>query len=142
MVIGILTALGINSLNEERKDKSKAYLERMAEELSELEMTLKEDAKRAFEVQTYLVSSMEILKTSRPSKEQSDTLDFIFINYNQFVRIPQTLTNFEEIKSNGDLGLIYSQDLRKSIGAFLRCLTAISKIYDQLANEFSQLEII
>lgn len=144
VVIGIMIALGINNWNEERKDKikSKQYLERMADELTTFSKTLAGDSLRAEELRIHLESSINILGSRSLGKEQKDTLDFTLINYNQFVQIPDALSSYEEMESNGDLGLIYSSELRQQINDYNRLLRAISKIYEQLSDEFARQEFI
>lgn len=144
VVIGILIALGINNWNEDRKDKirSEHYLERMVDEITNFSKTLADDSLRAEELRVHLESSMNILGSKSFGKAQKDTLDFTLINYNQFVQIPLALSSYEEMKSNGDLGLIYSPELRQQINSYNSFIGTISKIYEQLSDEFARQEFI
>tara|TARA_R110002074_G_scaffold231282_2_gene402870 strand:- start:4946 stop:5710 length:765 start_codon:yes stop_codon:yes gene_type:complete len=137
VVIGILIALQINNWNEKRLDKlkSKDYLERIIEDLDLKINSFESEMKRGDRVKKHLMATVKILQSGTMTKDQKDTLDFTFSNYFQFVRIEGTLNTVQEMKSSGDLGLIYSKELRKSINSYLRYLIAISKIFDQLSNK-------
>ena len=137
VVIGILIALQINTWNQERLDKIRSveFHHRLADELKTLEERSKSDVKRAKELVEYLRSSVLILKRGALSETAKDTLDFTLQNFFQFVRIEGELKAFEEMKSTGQLGLIYNRDLKEGLLNYLSFLEAISKVYDQLADK-------
>ena len=140
VVIGILIALQINNWNQKRLEKRKSieYHKRIAEELDLKVDNFKWDSIRGSNITKHLISSVKILEKDKISQEEIDTLDFTLKNYFQFVQIDGTLNSFEEIQSSGDLGLIYNQDLRKSINYYIARLSAISKIYNQLSSQVNE----
>ena len=144
VVIGILIALQINNWNEKSKEKmkSKEYHQRMVEELDLMITTFKNDSTRSARLTKNLISTVNILQKPTITKKEMDTLDFTFRNYFQFVRLSGNLNSYDEMKSSGDLGLIYNSELRKSINSYLRTLAAVSKIYDQLADKVNDSEFL
>lgn len=144
VVIGILIALQINTWNEHRKEqiKSVEFHERIIEDLNILINDLDRDVKRATKVSTYLNAGLRILKSGELSLKDKDSLDYVFKNYYQFVRLEDNLKSIEELKSSGQFGLIYKKELRESIDKFTTYLAVISKIYDQLAEQVNEDDFI
>lgn len=135
VVIGILIALQINNWNQNRLEKLKSidYHKRMVEDLDLLIQNFKWDSTRSSNMTKRLINSLNSLEKPTISKGEMDTLDYSLRNYFQFVRINTNLNTYDEIKSSGDIGLIYNKDLRKSINSYLTYLSAIGKIYDELS---------
>ncbi len=140
VVIGILIALQINNWNQHRMEKLKSidYHKRMVEDLDLLIQTFRWDSTRSSNMTKRLITSLKVLEKSKISKGEMDTLDYSLRNYFQFVRINTNLNTFDEIKSSGDIGLIYNKELRKSINSYLTYLSAIGKIYDELSQQVNE----
>jgi hypothetical protein len=144
VVIGILIALQINTWNENRleKTKSKEYHERIIEDLDFMIMTMEGEIKRSTEVKTYITAALHILQNKALNNNNKDTLDFALKNYYQFVLIDGRLNSIEEMKSSGQLGLIYNKDLKRSIDGYLSYLNAVSKIYQQISRVINEDNVI
>ncbi|MAD97149.1 MAG: hypothetical protein CMB99_07485 [Flavobacteriaceae bacterium] len=140
VVIGILIALQINNWNQNRLEKIKSveYHKRMVEDLDLLIRNFKWDSTRSSNMTKRLITSLKVLEKKKATKGEMDTLDYSLRNYFQFVRINTSLNTFDEIKSSGDIGLIYNKDLRKSINSYLTYLSAIGKIYDELSEQVNE----
>lgn len=140
VVIGILIALSINNWNQNRLDKIKSqeFHERIAEDLDLLNSILSNESKRALQMRKYLFASVQILKSKELTKKNKDTLDFALNNFFQMVQIQGSLDTYEELKSSGQLGLIYNKDLRKQLNQYIEALSAFSKIITQLTNQVNK----
>lgn len=143
VVIGILIALQINNWNEDRKDKikSKEFHQRLVEDLNLHINTFENDLKRSKELLAYISKSVAILQQKRFNKETIDTVTYTLTNHYQFVRISDELSSYEEMKSTGQLGLIYNDAIRKKINGYLKYLEAIRKIFDQLADKVGDMRL-
>ena len=137
VVIGILIALSINNWNEKRKDKNSAleYHQRLIEDLERVNERSENIADRAFQTMTAIIESVEILESTHEitSKEQ-ETLDYALVWYARFNYQMPDLSTLEEMKSNGDLGLIYNVELRKDIVDFNEYLLNLESIFNTLGN--------
>ena len=144
VVIGILIALSINNWNEKRLNKilSREFHERLADELDATSNRFSSDEKRAEQLVEYIGKTVAILKKGILTETGKDTLNFTLQNYFQFVRIEGKLKTFQEMESTGNLGLIYNKELKSQTLEYLAFLEAISKMYDQLANQVNNTEII
>jgi len=144
VVIGILIALQINNWNQNRLDKIKSqeYHLRIIEDLDQLNTILSKESKRALQVQKYLSASVDILKGKELTKKNKDILDLALNNYFQMVELQESLGTYEELKSSGQLGLIYNKDLRKELNQYIEALGAYSKIITQLTSQVNKTEPI
>ena len=144
VVIGILIALGINNWNQNRlnKIKSQDYHQRIAEDLEQFNNILTGETQRAIQVRKYLHASVQILKSKELTKKNKDTLDFALNNFFQMVQLQGSLDTYEELKSSGQLGLIYNKDLRKQINEYIEFLGVVSKIFNQLSTQVNKTEPI
>lgn len=133
VVIGILIALQINNWNQTRieKIKSREYHQQIIENLDLLILSMTSEVRRSAQVKTYIIASLKILEKGELNKQNKDTLDFTFKNYNQFLRIDGYLQTIEEMKSSGQLGLIYNKELKRDIDLYLVYLSTVSKAFDQ-----------
>lgn len=140
VVIGILIALQINNWNQNRLEKLKSvdYHKRIVEDLDLNIQTFTWDSTRSSNMTKRMIKSLKSLEKPKISKGEMDTLDYSLRNYFQFVRINTNLNTYDEIKSSGDIGLIYNKDLRKSINSYLTYLSAIGKIYDGLSEQVNE----
>jgi len=82
------------------------------------------------------------LKNGQLTKKGKDSLDFTLRNFFQFVRIEGKLKTFQELESTGQLGLIYNKDLKSKTLEYLALFEAVSKMYDQMANQVNETEIV
>lgn len=144
VVIGILIALQINNWNEEHKSQliSKEFHQRFADELGAKSINFENDAKRATQLVDYIGQTVQILRKGEITSSGKDTLNFTLGRYFQFVRIEGELKTFQEMESTGQLGLIYSKELKDKTLEYLTFLEAISKTYDQMGNQINNTEII
>jgi hypothetical protein len=144
VVIGILIALQLNNWNQNRIDKIKSqeYHQRIIEDLDQLNTILSKESKRALRVQKYLSASVKILRGKELTKKNKDTLDLALNNYFQMVELQESLGTYEELKSSGQLGLIYNKDLRKKLNKYVEALGAYSKIITLLASQVNKTEPI
>lgn len=143
VVIGILIALQINNWNQARleKQKSKEYHQRLVEELDLMIDGFHKDSIRARKMTIYLMSTVNLFEKSNITPKELDTVDYALKNYFQFVRIDGLSNTYEEMKSSGDLGLIYDKELREALNSYVSRISAISKIYDQLASQVSETSV-
>jgi len=144
VVIGILIALSINNCNEKRLNKilSREFHERLADELDATSNRFSSDEQRAKQLVEYIGKTVAILKKGILTETGKDTLNFTLQNFFQFVRIEGKLKTFQEMESTGNLGLIYNRELKSKTLDYLAFLEAISKTYDQLANQVNSTESI
>lgn len=144
VVIGILIALQINNWNQNRLEKIKSieYHKRMVEDLDLLIQNFQWDSTRSSNMTKRLITSLKVLEKKNATQGEMDTLDYSLRNYFQFVRINTSLNTFDEIKSSGDIRLIYNKDLRKSINSYLTYLSAIGKIYDELSEQVNERDFL
>lgn len=144
VVIGILIALQINNWNQQRKSNqlSKEFHQKLADELDAVSIRFKGDADRAKQLVNYIGKSVIILKNGQLTKKGKDSLDFTLRNFFQFVRIEGKLKTFQELESTGQLGLIYNKDLKSKTLEYLALFEAVSKMYDQMANQVNETEIV
>ena len=142
VVIGILIALQINNWNQNRLDqiKSQEFHERIIDDLDQLNNILSKETKRSLQVRKYLYASVQILKGKELTKKNKDTLDFALNNFYQMVQIQGSIDTYEELKSSGQLSLIYNKDLRKQLNQYIEALGAFSKIITQLADQVNKTE--
>ncbi|MDX1591324.1 MAG: DUF6090 family protein [Balneolaceae bacterium] len=144
VVIGILIALQVNNWNQERLDyqKSIEYHQRLISDLDFIMEAFESDSVRADEVLKSLNEAVEILESGVLTDSAKVTLDFALNTFFQFTRITTELTSYEEMKSTGQLGLIYNTELREAISNYLTRKEAISKIYDQLSEKVDDTKFI
>jgi hypothetical protein len=144
VVIGILIALQINNWNQERLDRIRSieFHQRLADELAVMEERSNDDVRRAKQLVEYLRQSVLILSNGELSETARDTLDYTLQNFFQFVRLEGELKAFEEMKSTGQLGLIYNKELKENLLEYMSYLESISKVYDQLAEKVNDTEMV
>ncbi len=144
VVIGILIALQVNAWNQNRMDRIKSvdYHQRLVDDLDFILSTSDGYINRSEEIMQSLNHSVLLLQQGELTESGKDTLDYALRNFFQFVRIRSELNSYEEMKSTGQLGLIYNPELRDSINEYLAYLEAISKIFDQLAEKVNDTSVI
>lgn len=144
VVIGILIALQINNWNQDRLDRIKSveYHQRLIDDLGFIISQRERSIERSEQLTDYLKHSVLLLQKGELTETGKDTLDFALSNFNQFVRIGSELNSYEEMKSTGQLGLIYNAELREKINAYLALLEAIRQVFDTLADKVNDTSII
>lgn len=135
VVIGILIALSINGWNQDRLDKKRAieYHQRLIEDMDrviERSNTINERSNKTLQTITNSVRVLENGVVQNP-KEQED-LDYALVWFSRFNYQTPDLSTLEEMKSNGDLNLIYNIELRKQIVDFNGYLYSVTSIFDNL----------
>lgn len=114
VTIGILIALQVNTWNEQRKTKIKAYsyLQRLIEDM---EITLKDTESYIKGMERILKNSI-IVKNALETKKLSSSDQVNFDQYvNEYHQYPITMVNFstyEEMSSGGELNLIQNRWIR------------------------------
>lgn len=137
VVIGILIALSINSWNQTRLDKKRSveYHQRLIEDMDRVmdrSKTLNDRAKNTLKIITNSVKVLEKGKIETP-QEQAD-FDNAMLRFPRFNYQTPDLSTLEEMKSNGDLNLIYNITLRKHIVDFNGYLYTVASIFDKLGE--------
>lgn len=143
VVIGILIALSINNWNQRRLDKQKSqeFLQRISNDLQGIVEVTRFDINKAKEITEYISKSVVIMRKGELSVSGKDTLDYTFNTFFQYAQITDELDSFEELKSTGQLGLIYNKELREDINVYLRELKKISEIYDQASSTVNNTQL-
>ena len=137
VVVGILIALSINNWNEDRKERklSRVYHERLVEDL---EMLLKHEqniSDIAIRTLKSISKTIELLEQGKAlSVEDKDTVDNAMIWFSRTNYQMPEIPTYEEMKSNGDLNLIYDVELRKRIVNFNNFLEQIDDVVSKLST--------
>ena len=113
VVIGILIALQINNMNEERKELTKSH-----DILLEIKENLQFNTSRFMveikEEESVIKSIDIVLKNINESKVYNDSLDFHFINTTYYPTASRKSSGYETLKSRG-VELIRSNKIRQGI---------------------------
>jgi len=140
VVIGILIALSINNWNQTRLDKKRSvqYQQRLIEDMDRVidrSITLNDRANKTLKAITNSVTILEKGSIENP-QEQAD-LDYALLWFSRFNYQTPDLSTLEEMKSNGDLNLIYNIQLRKHIVDFNGYLGTVAIIFNSLGTVVS-----
>jgi hypothetical protein len=144
VVIGILIALQINNWNERRKerDQSVFYHEQLINDLEMVIASLDTDISWAATVKSQINSATKILDHGIANDSTLKVLDFALGNYFRLNRQLPEITSYEEMKSSGQLNLIYNKSLRKDIADYLRVHHNTSNIYAELNIKVNQSQFL
>jgi hypothetical protein len=144
VVIGILIALQINNWNERRKerDQSVFYHEQLINDLEMVIASLDTDISWAATVKSQINSATKILDHGIANDSTLKALDFALGNYFRLNRQLPEITSYEEMKSSGQLNLIYNKSLRKDIADYLRVHHNTSNIYAELNIKVNQSQFL
>ena len=137
VVIGILIALQINNWNEERKQaiRSLDYHERLLEDLNRLVEQNQEVTSRADRTLRSITKTVELLESgSIVTERDKKTVDFAMIWFSRTNYQMPKLPTYDEMKSNGDLNLIYSIELRDQIANFQNFLEQVEDVVSKLST--------
>jgi len=144
VVIGILIALQINNWNEQRKEREQSvfYHEQLINDLEMTIASLEADIKWAKKVKTEINKATTILNRGIANDSTLKILDFALANYFRLNRQLPEITSYEEMKSSGQLNLIYNTSLRKDIADYLRKHNSTTNIYAELNTKVNQSEFL
>ena len=136
VVIGILMALQINTWNQTRQEyrASIQYHERLIQDLERFIKqagNLKDESDRRLR---QISQTIDLLETGRLPEEKRDIFQKTFLEFYRFNYINSDLATLEEMKSNGDLGLIYNTGLREAVIEFQWEIASTNHIYQALGT--------
>ena len=137
VVIGILIALSINNWNEERKQaiRSLDYHERLLEDLNRLVELNQGVTSIADRTLRSITKTVELLESgSILTETDKNTVDFAMIWFSRTSYQMPKLPTYDEMKSNGDLNLIYSVELRDQIANFNNFLEQFEDVVSKLST--------
>ena len=140
VVIGILIALQINNWNENRKEKNQSifYHQQLINDLQIVISSLETDMNWAKIVKTEINKATAILDTGNANVPNLKTLDFAIGNYFRLNRQVPEITSYEEMKSSGQLNLIYNKSLRKDIAGYLRIHYSTTNVFAELNTKVNR----
>ena len=144
VVIGILIALSINNWNENRKEKNQSifYHQQLINDLQIVITSLESDINWAKIVKTEINKATAILDTGNANATNLKTLDFAIGNYFRLNRQLPEITSYEEMKSSGQLYLIYNKSLRNDIASYLRTHYNTTNIFAELNTKVNHSEFL
>ena len=140
IVASIIGAYSLDNWNQNRLDYNRAidYHRRIVENLDQLielnQMRLNK-AKPIFES---LVLAIEVLEKGTLNDEDKPTFEYAIMYYGRYGFLDQRLYVLEEMKSNGDLDLIFNTDLRKELAYFNAKLVSYEEILKTINNNISE----
>ncbi len=132
MVIGILIALSINTWNQSRIDRKRAYdyHQRLLEDMDRIIERSKSLNDRANTTLRAISQSVLILENRKiSSEEERSDLNYAILWSPRFNYQLPDLSTLEEMKSNGDLKLIYDVRLRKKMVDFNGYLYSVKNVF-------------
>lgn len=135
VVIGILIALQINNWNETRKAKIKSieYHARLVEDLDRTIKTSHNLNETAHDVLTAIKHTVDLLLSKKiPSNKEKEEIDYALIWVHRFNYQFSEQSTFEEMKSNGELSLIYNIETRNSLVNFHEYTVSVDAIFNRL----------
>ena len=135
VVIGILIALQINNWNETRKARIKSveYHTRLIEDLDRTITTSRNLNETAVKVLTSIKHTIDILLSKKiPDENDKKQIDYALIWILRFNYQFSEQSTFEEMKSNGEMGLIYNLETRNNLVNFHEYTVSIDAIFNRL----------
>ena len=147
VVIGILIALQINNWNETRKAKIKSveYHKRLTEDLDRTIKTSENLNETAYNLLKAIKQTVELLNSKKlPTTEEQAIIDYAFIWVSRFNFQFSEMSTFDEMKSNGELSLIYNLETRNKLVNFHEYIVSVDAIFNRLgasivnSNTFSR----
>jgi hypothetical protein len=136
VVVGILIALQINNWNQKRIDRLRAvdYHQRLTEDLDFIITRNKNTNKQALKVMNSITETIEILDKGRiESEEEQKVIDYTMVMFTRLSRQISGLSTWDEMKSNGDMNLIYNIELRKNIDALQDFINLAHEVFSKHA---------
>ncbi len=140
VVIGILIALQVNNWNLDRleKRKSREFHQRLSNDLDQIIRFLGGIEEYSSLVANQLDEAVELLESGEFDDSTKRVLDFAFGNYFRLSRHLPELSTYEEMKSSGQLGLIYNLELREELSKYITQQKLVSTIYEDLNEKVNQ----
>lgn len=144
VVIGILIALQINNWNEKRKEinQSVFYHQQLIADLDNIIASLKNDISWAKKVKAELNTTTNALSEGFANDSTLNIVNQALGNYFRLNRQLPEITSYEEMKSSGQLYLIYNKSIRKSITDYLRLHYNVTNIFAELNTKVNQSEFL
>jgi hypothetical protein len=144
VVIGILIALQVNNWNEKRKDhvKSIEFHQRLVDDLEMVISFLDGVVEYSDNVHEGVSDAVEILEKRMETDSTIAILDFALSNFYRLSRHLPELTSYNEMKSTGQLDLIYNGDLRKEIEAYIVFRRLVNTAYEDLNTKVNQSDFL
>ena len=135
VVIGILIALQINNWNENRKARIKSveYHTRLLDDLDRTITTSGNLNETAVKVLTSIKHMIDVLDTKKiPDENDKQQIDYALIWILRFNYQFSEQSTFEEMKSNGEMGLIYNLETRNNLVNFHEYTVSVDAIFNRL----------
>ena len=135
VMIGILLALQVNNWNEDRKAKIRSieYHERIAEDLERIIKTSENLNKTAKQVLKSIEYTVHLLESNKDlNSKDKEIVDYVLIWMSRFNYQFSELSTYEEMKSSGDLGLIYDKNIRRDLVNFHDLIVSVDGIFNRL----------
>jgi len=144
VVIGILIALQINNWNEVRKEKSQSlfYHQKFITDIDNVITSLNSDIFWAKQVKSELNTTTIALNKGFANDSTRNIIDQALGNYFRLNRQLPEITSYEEMKSSGQLSLIYNQSIRQKINDYLRLHYSVTNIFAELNNKVNQSQFL
>jgi hypothetical protein len=136
VVLGILMALQINNWNQKRVDRQRAvdYHQRLIEDLDFIITRNENTNKHAIRVMNSITETIEILEKGRiESEEEQRVIDYTMVMFPRLSRQISGLSTWDEMKSNGDMNLIYNIELRKNVDALQDFINLAHEVFSKHA---------
>lgn len=137
VVIGILIALQVNNWNEVRKDRIKSveYHARLVEDLERTIRTSENLNATSSRVLSSIKYTVDLLNSkTEPSAEDREQIEFAIIWVSRFNYQFSEMSTYDEMKSNGDLSLIYNTDTRNKLINFNEYVVSVDEIFNRLGG--------
>lgn len=144
VMIGILLALQVNNWNQKRMDYAKSieFHQRLSEDLDMVVSFLDDVIDYSENVQTGVTIAVDILESGKKSDSTKMKLDFALSNFYRLSRHLPELTSYNEMKSTGQLDLIYNNELRKEIEDYIISRNLVHTAYEDLNTKVNQSDFL
>jgi hypothetical protein len=144
VVIGILIALQVNNWNQERMDHSKSaeFHQRLLEDLDMVISFLDNVIEYSENVHSGISDAVDILENGKASDSYKVKLDFALSNFYRLSRHLPELTSYNEMKSTGQLDLIYDNELRKEIEDYIIFRNLVQTTFEDLNHKVNQSDFL
>ena len=145
VVIGILIALQINNWNETRKAKIRSveYHTRLLEDLNRTITTSQNLNETAHHVLSSIKLTIDLLNSKKaPTEEEQKEIDYAIIWVSRFNYQFSEMATFDEMKSNGELSLIYNLDTRNKLVNFHEYSISVDAIFNRLGASITNSHIL
>ena len=137
VVIGILIALQINNWNQKQSELERAisYHQRLIEDLDLIIERNEDTNESAKQVMTSISKTVEILDSGKiDSDEEKELINYALVRFSRLSRQISDLSTWEEMKSNGDMNLIYNIALRKKVNELQDFIDLAHEVFGKHAS--------